>query len=337
MDNFQLYEISAIEFEAAISQIEPANTLTHCNNPELANILNQSFNFQAHYFKLSFKSQIAALFWIHKVGNKQISLPHFSYHSISINKELQAESSKIFTRISDLLIGSEIRAFEPYSPYYTNHKVSSWLPLEDNIDGVWNNFSSNLRRKIRKSIKNKLNIQSYNNNCPVEEQEQALLTFHSIYRKRLKQMGSPHLGLSFFRLLLSSFNDGNSTIFVVRLGEEPIGVAFNLSYRGFTENGWFATLPQYNHLYPSYLLHWKGIESAVSQKQKIYSFGRSTVFSSGHHYKKQWGGKDIRLFWSFDQPAKSNILYLPKLKFLWKITPKLITNTLGPHIASRLY
>lgn len=251
------------------------------------------------------------------IGNKYVSMPFFSYGSEKAKAKIKAFKKW------------EYRGFEPVSEFYTSDKTTSFLYLLPAKDEQFNSFKSNLKRKIRKANKNEL----ITKNGRVE----LLEDFYNVYSMNMKYLGSPSLPKSFFSSLLSEYENGDAKIFIVYYKNKAVASSFLLSYQDFAENTWFASNRKFNHLYISYLLHWEMIKFSISKQLKIYSFGRSTTDGSVHYFKKQWGTKDIKLFWSYSEKQKLNIRKLKILAVIWKKIPFFITKRIESLIAKKIY
>ena len=278
--------------------------ITLGDNPCLPSLLADFFHWKNDDFGV----------WI---NNTYVSLPHFSYG----NNTLLPEAIKAKKW--------EIRSQKQLSPYFLNNKVLSWLPLEKTEEAQLSAFSSNLRRKIKKSQSNGFKLA-----CGGSEY---LTDFFSIYQKSMHRLGSPALSLRFYQFLVSNYSNGICKIFVAYKGDTIAGAAALLSYKSFFENCWLATNSRFNKLNTSYLLHWTMITYAIQQSAKIYSFGRSTINSGVHQYKKQWKTNDYTIYRNFSHPTGKDIRSFAFLSKIWQHTPNLITNSIGPNIAKYLY
>ena len=278
--------------------------ITLGDNPCLPSLLGDFFHWQNDDFGV----------WI---NNNYVSLPHFSYGNSAL-------------RIENIPVKRwEIRSLHQLSPYFLNNKVLSWLTLEATENAQLYTFSSNLRRKINKSQSNGFKIGCGNSKYTTD--------FYSIYQKSMHRLGSPTLSLRFYQFIVSNYSEGICKIFVVYFGGTIAGAAVLLSYKTFFENCWLATNPMLNKLYISYLLHWTMITYAICRSAEIYSFGRSTINSGVHQYKKQWGTNDYTLYRNFSHPPEKDIRSFTFLSKIWQHTPNLITNSIGPNIAKYLY
>ncbi len=334
---YLLESISIDDYRRIALEITPCEIRTHCQNPALSEIIAQTFSFPAAFYRVVRNSRTLAIFWIHQAGKVHVSLPHLSYHSIQIDQAFQHEQAAIYYFIIKSFSQSEIRTFKAYTPGQYNEKVSSWLLLPESGETLLGQFSNSMRRKIRKTSQQIIELKKGDHTKSPEEQENLLQDFHWVYRKRLKQLGSPHLGIHFFRRLLKDYRPGEATVWVLYHLDKPVGAAFNLGFDEFLENGWFATLPTHQHLFPAYSLHWHMIQDAIQSGYRIYSFGRSTRESGVHQFKRQWKTTDVALVWNYSNDLQSSRKSIPDLRTWWKRSPSFITRWLGPPIAARLY
>jgi len=277
---------------------------TIVNNPCLPELIGNYFNNKYDEYGV----------WM---GSTFVSLPFFSYGNLEFINRTQNYSKW------------EFRGFEPISQYYTKTKITSILKLIENAEIQFNSFNSNVKRKINKAIKNNIEIKSG---------DIALLKdFYFVYCKNMLCLGSPVLEYGFFNEIITKYSNGEARIFVAYYENKPIGSAIILSYHGFYENCWFATIRKFNNLYTSYCLHWEMIKYSIENNANFYSFGRSTQNSSVLRYKKQWNTENITLYWSYSEKQKYNIRRFHILSALWKKLPLFIANKLGPYFARNIY
>lgn len=168
------------------------------------------------------------------------------------------------------------------------YKVSSDLKLKNNFYNQMNFFSASVRRKIRKAERNGIivTLGGLNN----------LDLFYSLYRKRIHQLGSVGLPKKHFKNLLKDSSLVKLVFAVYQ--SECIGVAILNIQSLHAENLYFATSIKHNYLYPSYALHAKMIQLSIEAHSEYYSFGRSTINSSVHIYKQQWGAENRPLYYA---------------------------------------
>ena len=282
---------------------------------------------------LESNNEIIAFFPIVLVKSKLISLPHFSYGCVFCGTAQEINNYSLIQQLTPVLNDQsikkyELRSFSKLTENVNTDKILSCINLNDD-NKIFSGFKSHVKRKIRKSVKNGLIIK--------QGKTELLKDFYTVLCENSHRLGAPVLPVSFFRNLLTNYKYGDSLIWVTYLNEKPIGSAFLLSYNGYFENIWFATLKKHNHLYTSYLLHWMMIKYACNNGGEIYSFGRSTKDGGVHNYKKQWGISDRQLYWNYSHLKKFNIRKQKWIKEIWKRVPLPIARWIGPYFARYIY
>jgi len=265
-------------------------------------------------------------------GKSQVSLPHFSYGALFTadnNDETVGMAESYLARMHFDKGFSGIEWRKPASGDIAYHKVASWLRLEPTMELQFSSFSGNLGRKIRKASRNGL--------VTVQGGRELLAEFYSVYARHMRTLGSGALSKRFFENMLNHYTDAYAGIFLVRLNGKVIGGAFNLSYKGFYENGWFATLRPYQKLYPSYLLHSDMIAHAISLGCHTYSFGRSTPGGGVHQFKQQWNTFDVPLGWLVFPAPTVHLRHQTWIRKIWKLLPYPLGNKFGNYIAKWIY
>ncbi|MEI6062642.1 MAG: GNAT family N-acetyltransferase [Bacteroidota bacterium] len=258
-------------------------------------------------------------------AGKIVMLPHFSYGPSS-NPEI---ASKILQALKFKGFLCEWRMTSPVSEHTYTDKITTYLPLLAGFDEHLRQFGSNIRRKIRKCSLNGIVVKKGNSGM--------LHDFYGIYSRNMHRLGSPALPQQWFAALLSQYRNGEVGIWCAYIGNQPVGAAFMLEYRGFYEACWFSTNNRYNKLYTSYGLYSEMIRYAIEHGGRYFSFGRSTLKSSVHKYKQQWGGIDLPLVWNYTHPQGRNIRSFSFLTKLWNLLPYPVARFIGPVIAGKLY
>lgn len=302
--------------------------ITH--HPLLPQIIARSFGWKA----MSVDSPLGWNLQLICTGKSLVSLPHFSYGAL-FGKDENTTQQQLsdwlenlhFTRGFDGLEYRRLAKAEEKDVY----KVVSWLRLETDMDGQMKGFSSNLRRKISKGYRNGIEI--------VSGKEELLDAFYRLYMQHMMYLGSGALNKRFFRNLLHDFNThgGTAEIFLAYQREKIVGAAFNLSYQGFCENGWFVTKKDSQRHYSSYVMHHAMIKLAIEAGNRTYSFGRSSIESGVHNFKKQWGTEELPLTWVQYPHHKVKLRQQTWLLLVWKRIPTPIRKQAGKYLAKWIY
>ncbi|MBP1631001.1 MAG: hypothetical protein H6Q15_1894 [Bacteroidetes bacterium] len=256
-----------------------------------------------------------------KVNNKYISLPYLSQGAIEHNP-------KSFDKVTSQNV--EIRDIIPHSKYTYNEKVNFEMDLLDK-DYI---IPSNIRRKIEKAKKNGIFVYDNTSSINKKEYQKYINDFYFVYSRRMHKIGVPAISK---KDILRRIDTKNYFIFVAYFNSKPIGAAsLNKITEDYFENEYFATDSKYNYLYTSYALHNRMIEYSKQNNAKIYSFGRSTIYSKVYYFKKHWKVKEIKLVWSYTTKVKQ--LRNNKWFFkIWRSIPYKLSLLLGPIIHKRVY
>ncbi len=138
--------------------------------------------------------------------------------------------------------------------------------------------------------------------------------------------------------MLNNIPHNQSKVFLISLGDVLIGASICISYNSFTEVVWASTLRKYNYLSSNMVLYWEMISFSISDKQQIFSFGRSDEASTQLKFKKQWGVETSSIIYL---NSENNLIRLSILKKyfsnVWKLLPYKIASLLGPIISEKIY
>ena len=217
----------------------------------------------------------------------------------------------------------------PVFSHFDASKVIPSISLQQDYDLQFESFTSNVRRKIRKSAKHGIVVK--------DGGRELVDDFYAVYRKNIRNLGSFGLPKSFFQMLTDGYRYGFARVMVAALNGKPVGAAILLNFAAHAENGWFASLQEYNRQYVTYAMHDAMIRYAIAQKCKVYSFGRSTNHSSGHRYKKQWGTTDMPMVLSSTQRLSVNPGKYHFVSGLLKVLPDKLLNPLDGFVSKIIY
>ncbi len=303
--------------------------ITH--HPALPAIISKAFGWKPLFIGEKAKWEMNLIC----TGKSLVSLPHFSYGALWLNKE-NANFSDVSEHLRQMHFqagfqGLEYRKIKSGQADQKFFKISSWLHLQSSPEEQFNSYSGNLKSKIRRGLRHNFEL--------VVGKEELLSDYYSCYARHMRRLGSGAISKKFFSELLTHYNTegGFARIYLIRHNKRTVGAALSLAYKGFYENGWFATLPAWQKKYASYVLHYNMICDAISLGCHTYSFGRSTTNSGVHHFKMQWNTTDIPLQWiTYPQPA-INLRKQSWIRTAWKHLPYPIGNRFGNYIAKWIY
>ena len=230
----------------------------------------------------------------------------------------------------------ELRNIDPIPCdfYRRTDKVSMYLPLTADPDELWKSFRPQIRNRVRKAKKSGV--------VAVAGGLELLTDFYRVWTVRMRQFGTPCYSRKLFKSIMETFPD-NSRIFLACLKGTTIGAMLTYCFNGLVQVRWGAVLVEYNHLAPTSFLWWSIIEHFCLVQASCFDFGRTTVDTGPHMFKKRWGAKPIQLcyqYWArpgheLSLAKPDNPKYKNKVE-MWKRLPLWITRLVGPHISRNL-
>jgi hypothetical protein len=327
-------------------------------NPSLLNFYSSFFNWKPFYFLIYDENRLVGVFPLVETEHKFVSLPHFSYGGFISVKGSRFNSSDYMQMLIRLIrkenpkpgflavYENSIKLSEWDDPILKNeklfvrslcdfdgagksNKVCSFIQLPENTTEMLKLLSSNLRRKLRKTMTNKLEAK--------QGGAELLDVFYPVYAHNMHRLGSPVFSKSFFQAIFDNYKNGAVRIFLSEINGKIVGAAFLMSYFGFYENTWFSSNRAYKKYFVSDHLHWQMIQYAIANKGEVYSMGRSTLAESVHRYKKHWPVSDNPLFQIDTQEKAVQLKNQKWLAGLWKTIPYPITLRLGPMLVKHIY
>jgi len=133
---------------------------------------------------------------------------------------------------------------------------------------------------------------------------------------------------------LNDYKYGEPIVTVIYDKNKVIAAAFSLSYLNFNEVCWSATDSNYDKVNLHALICWEALKLSVNKGHSYFSFGRSTVGSNNHRFKKQWNPIELPIYYNYSEPVGKSIKELTFLTKIWKLQP-LKTSIYFGHIISK--
>lgn len=222
----------------------------------------------------------------------------------------------------------------PYDLHLRTDKISMYLPLTADPEELWQSFRPQIRNRVRKAEKSGI--------VAVSGGLELLDDFYRVWTARMHQLGTPCYPRKLFSSILETFAN-NSQIFLARLRGTTIGAIFAHCFSGFVQIPWGAVLIEYNHLAPTSFLWWSVMKHFCSVQASCFDFGRTTIDTGPHMFKKRWGATPIQLsyqYWTrpgheLSLAKPDNPKYKNKVE-TWKKLPLWMTRLVGPHISRNL-
>ena len=216
---------------------------------------------------------------------------------------------------------------------YTN-KITMFLDLPEDSGTLWKGFNCKVRNQVRKAEKSGVNI--------ISGGEELLNDFYAIWTVRMRELGTPAYSKHLFQNIIRFFR-GHTKIYLAKIGDIIVGGGFVYEYNGFVQIRWASTLLQHNKSCPNNLLYWSIMKDYCDKGATCFDFGRCSVDSGTYKFKKQWGSKEIPLYYQYWLPSGSllsiantgNPKYTKKIE-IWKRLPLWTTRIMGPYISRNL-
>ncbi len=320
----------------------PGHTIYH--HPAWGQIMHQAYGNQPFYLTarcggkitgiLQLVEQKSALF-----GHHLCSLPYFDASGILAHQEQAA--SAILEKSRQLLQQQnadwiELRHLQPMGqsiPVRTD-KITMQLPLPPDEETLWQDFSTKVRNKVRKVQQANLQVK--------EGGLELLDDFYDVYSLNMRDLGSPPHSRRFFYLILEAF-PAQIKLFSVYLDGQAVAASFTLTDAKAFRVPWSGTHWRFKNLNTNMQLYWSMLAYAARIKAPCFDFGRSTLDSGTHMFKKQWGAKEVPLYWQFllaDGQTLPNLTPdSQKFRLIvacWKKLPISLVRCLGPRLIRKL-
>ncbi len=269
-------------------------------------------------------------------GSLLCSLPFVNYGGI-LSDSFEAATQLMHAAQSlrqDLKSSSvELRHMHPCGldlPAKADHKVSMILDLPESSEILWKGFKDKVRNQVRKAQKNGLSV--------VRGGKELLDDFYAVFCVNMRDLGTPVYAKSFFATVLEGIPNETEILCVYRDG---LCIASGILYRyGDTmQMPWASSLLAHRNVCPNHSLYWEALRISTDEGMKFFDFGRSTPQSGPWSFKKQWGVREVPLYWEYILPEGAELPKLsvnnPKYQMAiaaWKKLPLCIANALGPKI-----
>lgn len=297
--------------------------ITVAHNPSLGRILEKTFGYKSHNLVLKEGADIIGLLPVVQFRNKIISMPHFSYGGPIFSSEGH----------HDLDLGAifegkkfELRSFTKITDHVYAKKVSCMLHVKGSNEEQMMTFKSKLRQKIRKAERINYKV--------LHGKLELLDDYYQIYAQKMLQFGSPAIGKTFFKNLLTDYSFGDAQITVVYDENKVIAAGFSLSYLNINEVCWSTTDSDYDTHNIHALICWEILKTSIAKKYKYFSFGRSTIGSNNHRFKQQWNPIELPIFYNYSDPVGKSLKEHTYLTKIWKCQP-LATSVYFGHMVSK--
>jgi serine/alanine adding enzyme len=213
------------------------------------------------------------------------------------------------------------------------HKVSMRLRLPDTSEALWNQLDRKVRNQIRKAEKSGLVASSGGG--------ELVDAFYAVFTENMRDLGTPVYARRFFSSVMQRF-PGRTRIHVVRLGAEVVASSLTFAWRDSVEVPWASSLRKHRDKSPNNLLYWAMLQQAITDRRRVFDFGRSTPNEGTYHFKTQWGAQPGPMHWEYwlasgvvPNQSPDNPKFQAAIA-TWRRLPLWVSNRLGPHIVRNL-
>lgn len=316
---------------------------------EFRQILLSSFGYRcAYHAVLDSKGSICAIIPFvvgHNLTlqNAGVSLPFVNYADICADSEealrfamdsMAKLKDKLGLNYLELRLKEQSMSGSGWREQLQNHTFV--LPLSDDEEKVLALSTANNRNHVRKVYKN--------NWFHVSFDPGRLDAFYKVYVKRMKELGSPAPGIGFFKRFFDYLPDNTFLLTVLdRQTENVVGGMLLLISPG-NQTVYYpygANLVEYNSKYLNNFMYWEAVRFGIRHNMKYLDLGRSQTGSGTFKYKQQWGAKAEQLRYlvynegreGSSPPDRKNLSIFVEL---WKVAPRLVTDTIGQHLIKYL-
>ena len=165
-----------------------------------------------------------------------------------------------------------------------------------------------------------------------------LADFYRVFARNMRDLGSPVFGKSLFDAMLGQFRS-DAELCVLRLEGRPVGGAMLVHGEQVTEVPSASCLREYNRLNTNMFMYWRLLCRAVERGSRYFDFGRSTIDSGAHKFKRQWRPEETFPTWQYyvrrgevGGMKKESAKFAMAIR-LWQRLPLWAANRLGPPLA----
>ncbi|MGH9342632.1 MAG: FemAB family XrtA/PEP-CTERM system-associated protein [Terriglobia bacterium] len=211
-------------------------------------------------------------------------------------------------------------------------KIAAVLPIENDSEKRLGQLEKKTRNLVRKSLTFGMTS---------EVGGPALLTeFYEVYRRNMRDLGSPSYARDFFAEVLRSFPE-DTRICVARLENQTVAAGFLLGFRGTLEVAWASSYRKFLHLKPNMFLYWNILTFGAEHGYQCLDFGRSSRNSGTFDFKRQWGAIASDLHWGYWLNRRAAVPNthqngLQIANRMWRRLPLAITNLIGPRLVRHI-
>jgi FemAB-related protein (PEP-CTERM system-associated) len=243
-----------------------------------------------------------------------------------------AERARMHGAHLELRSSAEAGAVEGFSVFVRQDKATLVRDLPPEPAAIISELDPKTRNQLRKALREGLVSET------VGASKEALASFHAVYARTLRDLGSPPHSLRFFKAVAGALGARAHVARVLDASGNVLAAALVLDDRHRTSVlPWAASDRRRDALEPNTLLYFELLQSAIERGRTRFDFGRSTPGSPQWRFKERWGAKPRPLYWTTVARAKKappvareRGAKLPGAEALWRRLPVPLSSSLGP-------
>lgn len=209
----------------------------------------------------------------------------------------------------------------------SHRKITVVLDLPpDDPDALFGQLPSKLRAQVRRPQKEGVEVRFGRDQ---------LEPFYAVFARHMRDLGTPVQSRRLFENLAAAFPD-DVWFACAFLRGRAVAAGCGVRWGTEFEITWASALREFNALAPNMLVYWRLMERCVREGVRTFNFGRCTPDSGTHRFKRQWGGRDVPLWWyqwsaggaaATPSPDDGRYAWGPRL---WRRLPLSVASRLGP-------
>jgi FemAB-related protein (PEP-CTERM system-associated) len=283
---------NGVEWNAFVDQVEGGSTF---HRWEWRDFYRDIYGHQTPYLAAYRAGAIAGVLPLVRVkslvfGHYLVSLPYVSYGGPLGEPDAQRALSAHAASIAKGAKLVELRSRAPIDTELTlvSRKITVVRDLvPGDYEATFKTFDSKVRSQVRRAEREGLSVRFGHELLPA---------YHRVFAEHMRDLGSPAHGLEFFTHLARALGD-RAWVGVAFLGDEPVAAGFAIENAHEVEISWASALRKHSKIAPNMALYGAFIRRACELGFAAFNFGRCTVDSGTHKFKRQWGSRDEPLAW----------------------------------------
>jgi FemAB-related protein (PEP-CTERM system-associated) len=312
---------------------------THCHLHGWRHVIERVFGHECTY--LAARDDAGALAGVLPLvrvrsllfGHYVISMPFLNYGGPLGTAEAVAALAAHAVAQRDGAALLELRSAvpQPLSLPVSHRKVTVVLDLPAGDPGrLWLELPAKVRNQVRRPQRDGVAVR-----FGLDEVE----PFFAVFSRHMRDLGTPTQSRHFFQAVAGAFPQ-DVWFGCAYLRGRPVAAGCGFRWARQFEMTWAASLRAYRRSAPNMALYWAFMERAASEGLDLFDFGRCTPGSSTHRFKRQWGSRDVSLWWYQAGPRAAT----PSPRdgpwalgpVVWRRLPLAVATALGPRIVRYL-